>query len=60
MLKEYFDARVAVQDIFESTALGSLTMPYNFADIKGVYRPEAHAADVAEVERLIRDIEKKT
>ena len=60
MMREYFDSRVAVQDIFESTALGRLPMPYTFADIKGVYRPEQNDADVAEVKRLISDIEKKT
>ena len=60
MLSTYVRSRKAVNAIFETKELGKLPTPYTFADIKGVYRPEDRAADQAEINRIIRDIQKKT
>lgn len=59
MTRDYFDSKTAVLNIFENKAMGKLPTPYNYADIKGVYRPEDLAADQAEIRRIINEIEKQ-
>jgi len=59
VLRDYVGARRSFNKILENRAKALLPSPSIYGDVENVYRPENRDADQREIQKIIRDIQRK-